>query len=230
MESLSSKAGSLSAALWDCYILTMRQWNHEVRRKRLSIAGRRGGVKSAWRRWHRENAILERMPEVRRLARRVRRLFTHHVDIEELEQAGCVGLVSAANSYDPCAGPFPPYAYWRVRGEMVDSQKRRVFREAAHMSLSAIAEAHDGWLPPEIDTSPEPLIEAVLTRDEVSSGLKSSLELLEVRPGPHGRVFELYAAGVPAREIGWRLGLSSATETRVVIREAQAFLAQQLEG
>jgi RNA polymerase sigma factor (sigma-70 family) len=221
---------SLASALWDCYVLTTRQWNQEVRRKRLSIAGRCGALKANWRRWHRERAIVERMPEVRRLARRVQRMFTHHIQVDDLEQAGYVGLVSAANSYDPAAGPFPAYAYFRVRGEMIDSQKRRTFREAGHVSLHAIAEAHDGWLPPEIDTSPEPLVEAVLTRDEVSRGLKNSLRLLKLRPGPYAPAFVLHADGVPSREIALRLGLPSATETRVVIREAQEFLARELEG
>jgi hypothetical protein len=62
-----------------------------------------------------------------------------------------LGLVSAANRYDPRVGAFAPFAYWRIRGEMVDSQKRRAFREAQHLSLDAIAAANDGWLPPEID-------------------------------------------------------------------------------
>jgi RNA polymerase sigma factor (sigma-70 family) len=170
------------------------------------------------------------MPEVQRIARRVRHLFTHHIDIEELEQAGYVGLVSAANTYDPRRGAFAPYSYWRVRGEMIDSQKRRVYREAQYASLHAIEDAHGGWLPPEIDTSPEPLVEDVLARNEVSCRLESAVGLLELRPGPHAQAFAMYAAGVPPREIARRLGLSSPTTTRAVIREAQEFLAHQLEA
>jgi RNA polymerase sigma factor (sigma-70 family) len=219
---------SLPADLWDCYVLTTRQWNHEIRRKRLSVAGRCGGLKAAWRRWHRERAIFERMPEVRRIARRVLHLFSHHIDVEELEQAGYVGLVSAANTYDPRRGAFPPYAYWRVRGEMIDSQKRRTFREAGHASLQSISDAHNGWMPLEIFRSPELAADELLARDEVSDKLDCAVRLLELQPGPHARAFAMHAAGVPAREIARRMGLSSSTTTRAVIREAQQFLAHQL--
>ena len=103
-----------------------------------------GGRLGAWRRLHRENAIHDCMPEVQRIARRVRLMFTHHIQIDDLEQAGYVGLCSAANTYDPRNGAFAAYAYWRIRGEMIDSQKRRTFREAANVSLQGIAAAHDG--------------------------------------------------------------------------------------
>jgi RNA polymerase sigma factor (sigma-70 family) len=167
---------------------------------------------------------------VRRIARRVRHLFTHHIDIEELEQAGYVGLVSAANTYDPRRGAFAPYSYWRVRGEMIDSQKRRAFREAQHESLDAIADTHGGPPRPQIDVSPAPRVDELLTRDEVSCRLESAVGLLELRQGPHARAFAMHVAGVPPREIARRLGLSSPTTTRAVIREAQEFLAHQLEA
>jgi RNA polymerase sigma factor (sigma-70 family) len=102
-------------------------------RKRLSKQGRRG----AWRRWRREQAIVAQLPTVARVAREVSRMFARHIDVRDLAQAGTIGLVKAANSYDPAAGAFEPYAYFRIRGAIIDSQKRRTYREEAHVSLDS---------------------------------------------------------------------------------------------
>jgi DNA-directed RNA polymerase specialized sigma subunit len=46
-----------------------------------------------------------------------------------------IGLVSAANDYGPAHWAFEPYAYLRVRGAIIDSQKRRgVPREAERVA------------------------------------------------------------------------------------------------
>lgn len=166
------------------------------------------------------------MPEVQRIARRVARLFTHHVDVQELEQAGYVGLVSAANTYEPTRGAFAAYAYWRVRGEMVDSQKRRVFREAQHVSLHAIAAEYDGWLPPDIDTSPAPLPDAEIQRDQIHRMLHSAIAGL---PDPERRVMRAHldgdSLGATARELG-----RSLTWTRAKLADAREAVRVAVRG
>lgn len=47
------------------------------------------------------------------------------VDIENLESAGIVGLVEAAQQYDPTKGTsFRSYAYHRIRGAIIDELRR----------------------------------------------------------------------------------------------------------
>ena len=205
----------LAHNLWDCYILTVRQRNQEVTKNRLSAHG----VKGAWRRWHRERAIVERMPEVQRIARRVLRIFTHHIDIEELVQSGYVGLVSAANTYDPRAGKFEPYAYWRMRGEMIDSQKRRAFREAMY-SKEGFGAGADGWLPPAISTDPRPRADAVVEREQLHRLLHEAIAEL---PPPERHVIDRHLAGdslgaiarASGRSLTWTRGVLGAAREAV---------------
>lgn len=213
-------------SLWDCYVLRSRELNHALRRARLIEAGRNGGRLGAWRRWHRERAIHERMPEVQRIARRVMQLFTHHIPIEDLEQSGYVGLVSAANTYNPRVGAFANYAYWRVRGEMIDSQKRRTFREAANLSLQGIAEAHDGWLPPALDTCPMPLQDEIAEREQIHRILQNAISAL---PELERRVMRGHLAGdslsLTARQMG-----KSLTWTRAKLAEAREAVGVAVRG
>lgn len=216
----------LDLDLWDCYVLTVRERNQQLTRKRLIAAGRAGGFKGAWRRWHRERAVLDRMPEVQRIAKRVLRIFTHHIDIEELIQSGYVGLVSASNTYDPRRGAFEPYAYWRVRGEMIDSQKRRAYREAMNASLHAIATANDGWLAPALDTDPRPLPDHVIEREQRARLLHNAIAEL---PPQEQRVIRGHLAGdslgTMARELG-----RSLTWTRLKLSEARESVRAAVVG
>lgn len=62
-------------------------------------------------------------PLVRRIARRMRRRLGHHrVELEDLEQAGMLGLLDAAPKFNALSGAsFETYAGYRIRGAMVDS-------------------------------------------------------------------------------------------------------------
>lgn len=68
-----------------------------------------------------ENAAL-----VRRVARRIARMAPGVMDIEDLFAAGIVGLLQAADSYDPAGGrPFDVYAEFRVKGAILDELRAR---------------------------------------------------------------------------------------------------------
>jgi RNA polymerase sigma factor (sigma-70 family) len=166
------------------------------------------------------------MPEVLRIARRVVNLFTHSIDIEDLQQAGYVGLVSAANSYHPAIGSFAPYAYWRVRGEMIDSQKRRAFREQLNVSLQAIAEGNNGWLPPALDRDPAALPDEAAARAQALRRLSAAVRAL---PQAERCVFEAHLEGrslaATARETG-----RSLAWTRAALTEARETVAAAVRG
>lgn len=110
--------------------LARRLWASCVSQHR-SRAARLGN----WRRWHRHDAILARLGEVERIAKRESRKFARHIDIRDLISAGYVGLVEASNRYHPDCGGWEQFSYFRIMGAIIDSQKRRVFREEQNLSI-----------------------------------------------------------------------------------------------
>ena len=69
-----------------------------------------------------ERALLEHLPVVRFLARRIHERLPQHVDIEDLVSAGVVGLMDAFAKFDPDKKvQFRSYAQFRIRGAILDS-------------------------------------------------------------------------------------------------------------
>lgn len=207
----------MARKLWDEHVVQSRVRNQAVTAKRLSDAGRRG----CWRRWHRDRVITESLPMVARIARDVRRMFARHLDFGDLTQAGSVGLVKAANSYHPSRGAFAPYAYFHVRGAIIDSQKRRTYQEESNVSLNAIADAHDGWLPPRLDTDRAPLPDEQAAKAQIALKLRGAIAAL---PDTERRVL--------LGQLQGRSLTSSAREVGLSVRWTQAKLqtARELVG
>jgi len=73
---------------------------------------------------------------VRPIADSLRRRLPASIETEDLVGAGRLALVKLARSYDPGRGvPFEIWAKFRIRAAMIDSIKRRPFREAKHARL-----------------------------------------------------------------------------------------------
>ncbi len=69
-----------------------------------------------------ERILLEHLPMVRFLARRIHEKLPQHVDIEDLVSAGVLGLMDAFAKFDPEKKvQFRSYAQFRVRGAILDS-------------------------------------------------------------------------------------------------------------
>jgi RNA polymerase sigma factor for flagellar operon FliA len=69
-----------------------------------------------------EKVLLEHLPIVRFLARRIHERLPQHVDIEDLISAGVVGLMDAFAKFDPAKKvQFRSYAQFRIRGAILDS-------------------------------------------------------------------------------------------------------------
>jgi RNA polymerase sigma factor for flagellar operon FliA len=69
-----------------------------------------------------ERVLVEHLPMVRFLARRIHERLPQHVDIEDLVSAGVVGLMDAFSKFDPDKKvQFRSYAQFRVRGAILDS-------------------------------------------------------------------------------------------------------------
>ena len=72
---------------------------------------------------NREQLILDNLMYVRKILSTLTAGLPPHYDRENLEQAGFVGLVETANTFDPSRGiAFRTYAYPRIRGAIVDDQ------------------------------------------------------------------------------------------------------------
>jgi RNA polymerase sigma factor for flagellar operon FliA len=73
----------------------------------------------------REGLILSNLSLVRHILGRLAARLPHAVDLENLEAAGVLGLVEAANRYEPERGiRFKTFAYTRIRGAIYDELRR----------------------------------------------------------------------------------------------------------
>jgi RNA polymerase sigma factor for flagellar operon FliA len=69
-----------------------------------------------------ERMLIEHLPIVRFLARRIHERLPQHVDMEDLVSAGVVGLMDAFGKFDPTKRvQFRSYAQFRIRGAILDS-------------------------------------------------------------------------------------------------------------
>lgn len=97
----------------------------------------------------RDRLLMENLPEVRYIARRIHDRLPPHVLLEDLIHAGVVGLLEAIRNFDPTRGvQVKTYAKIRIQGAIMDSLRgmdwgprsvRRQGRELeeAHRSLRA---------------------------------------------------------------------------------------------
>ncbi len=70
----------------------------------------------------REQLLIEHLPTVRYLARRIHERLPQHVELDDLVSAGMVGLIDAFSKFDYNKKvQFKSYAQFRVRGAILDS-------------------------------------------------------------------------------------------------------------
>jgi RNA polymerase sigma factor for flagellar operon FliA len=70
----------------------------------------------------RDRLLLEHLPTVRYLARRIHERLPQHVELEDLISAGVVGLIDAFSKFDHNKKvQFKSYAQFRIRGAILDS-------------------------------------------------------------------------------------------------------------
>jgi len=70
----------------------------------------------------RDALILQHMPQVRLIARRIHDRLPETVSLEDLVSTGVIGLISAIDRYDPSQGvKLKTYAEYKIRGAILDS-------------------------------------------------------------------------------------------------------------
>jgi len=83
-------------------------------------------TKRAYTAWQdeeeRERLLMEQLPQVRYIARRIHERLPRHVPLEDLVHAGVVGLIDALHKFDRNKHvQFGSYAKFRIRGAILDS-------------------------------------------------------------------------------------------------------------
>jgi RNA polymerase sigma factor FliA len=69
-----------------------------------------------------QQIVLEQMPQVKYIARRIHEHLPQHVPFEDLVHAGILGLIDALNKFDSEKNvKFSSYAKFRIRGAILDS-------------------------------------------------------------------------------------------------------------
>jgi RNA polymerase sigma factor for flagellar operon FliA len=110
-----------------------------------------------------ERVLMEHLPIVRFLARRIHERLPQHVEIDDLFSAGLVGLMDAFAKFDPAKKvQFRSYAQFRIRGAILDSlrtldwsprelrRKGRAVEEAIRTLMSKL-----GYAPSESEVAAE---------------------------------------------------------------------------
>jgi RNA polymerase sigma factor for flagellar operon FliA len=121
----------------------------------------------------REKLILDHVEYVRCIFSTMAVKVTNEDDRENLYSAGVVGLVQAANSFDPARGvSFKTYAYPRIRGAIVDELRRvSPVPQEVLKQIGMIKKAYQQLEPP---VSPELLAQTTgLTLDQVLNCLEA---------------------------------------------------------
>ena len=81
-----------------------------------------GGGLAAMSPAERDRLLVEHLPTVRYLARRIHERLPQHVELDDLVSAGVVGLIDAFSKFDHTKKvQFKSYAQFRVRGAILDS-------------------------------------------------------------------------------------------------------------
>lgn len=127
----------------------------------------------------REQLIMEHLPQVRLIARRIHERLPESVNLDDLISTGAVGLISAIDRFDPSQNvKLRTYAEYKIRGAILDSLRGldwapRQQRKRAKLIEKAIARAEQ-----RLHRSPDEV--------EIASELNLSLEeyhewLVEIR-------------------------------------------------
>ena len=70
----------------------------------------------------RERLILEHLPQVRLIARRIQERLPKNICLEDLISTGVLGLISAIDNFDPAHNvKLKTYAEYKIRGAILDS-------------------------------------------------------------------------------------------------------------
>src|SRR5208283_2323047 len=78
-------------------------------------------VSNAMSEEERQRLILENLPQVRLIARRIQERLPENISLEDLVSTGVIGLISAIDNFDPRHNvKLKTYAEYKIRGAILD--------------------------------------------------------------------------------------------------------------
>ena len=107
-------------------------------------------------RTERDTLVHESLPLVRRVALQVASRLPKQVELSDLTQAGCLGLLDAASKYDEAKGVrFSTYAELRIRGSILDGLRQLDWVPRSVRRCRRELEAASGRLEARLGRSPD---------------------------------------------------------------------------
>jgi RNA polymerase sigma factor FliA len=185
----------------------------------------------------RNELVVRELPQVYYVAARIRERLPKHVEMEDLVQAGVIGLLEACRNYDSEKdAQFSTFAKHRIRGAILDSLRKldwgsRALRRKGREIASSIArlEAKLGRYPMEEEIAAD----LKMRVDELQNTMAQLDGLLLVgqlarssTPGNHAESFDLIESA-PAGEEDNPLELCLRGEMKEQLAEAVARLSER---
>jgi RNA polymerase sigma factor for flagellar operon FliA len=142
----------------------------------------------------REQLIIEHLPQVRLVARRIHERLPDTVSFDDLMSAGVIGLIQAIDNFDPRQSvKLKTYAEFRIRGAILDSLREmdwapRLKRKLAREFESAIARVEQrlGRMPEEGEIAAELNLSVDEYRQRLSEVDALNIGELEFLQDEHG--------------------------------------------
>jgi RNA polymerase sigma factor for flagellar operon FliA len=166
----------------------------------------------------RDQLILDNVDYVARILSTMAFIVANDEARENLQSAGILGLVEAANSYDPGQGvPFRTFAYPRIRGAIVDElRKQSPVSQQVLQQIGIVRRAFESLEPP---VTPEVLAEkSGLTVEQVVTCLEA---MRFIKPDNWNDLSDVVHGS-------WRRAVDTP-EHEVEIEELKRLLAESIE-
>ena len=176
----------------------------------------------------REQLILQHLPQVRLIARRIQERLPENISLEDLVSTGVIGLIAAIDNFDPTQNvKLKTYAEYKIRGAILDSLRGldwapRQKRRQAKQIERAISAA-------------EQRLQRAPSEDEIADQLEISLEeyhewLVEIR-GLNIASLE-YTSGDQTKDLLHYLpdGDDNLPSTLLEKSELERLLAESIDG
>lgn len=117
----------------------------------------------------RERLIIEHLPQVRLIARRIHDRLPESVSLEDLVSTGIVGLISAIDHFDPAHNvKLKTYAEYKIRGAILDSLRGLDWAPRQQRKRAKQIEAAIAGLEQKLHTAP--------TEDQIARSLDLTIE------------------------------------------------------
>ncbi|HJY05343.1 MAG TPA: FliA/WhiG family RNA polymerase sigma factor [Bryobacteraceae bacterium] len=117
----------------------------------------------------REQLILEHLPQVKLIARRIHERLPVSVSLDDLISTGILGLIAAIDRYDPAHDvKLKTYAEYKIRGAILDSLRELDWAPRQQRKRAKLIESAIAVLEQRLQRSP--------TEDEIANHLNLSME------------------------------------------------------